>query len=273
MRKHIVLAVAFVCALITSGAANLTWAGCAHCGGPGVAQYDAGCADCGACGAPCGHCRHCGQHLLAVPVKAVKWVLRTLGGGCPCGGCDPEVYWGPFCCEQNQCDRCGNHIGGMPMRSYSGYADGGMSYAPMEAAPRAGCNCHRGSVSQASPTAVRSYAPRPASDDGYAAYPGEVRRAPASNHSGGRNVQASYVADPRYSAAKRAAAATPRYAPAPSEGPRLALPSANVVLPPGASRDMFQPRLISVTDRVVKPAAASSDVPLNAQRAEPEIER
>lgn len=94
-----------VLALMGLGATS--WAqgpGCGCGGAPSDAPCAVGCAGpcgCGPCGSPCG------LHVLA----PIRFVLRTLGAGLHCDGCDCERYW-PGChrgCDP--CDRCGRWVG------------------------------------------------------------------------------------------------------------------------------------------------------------------
>jgi hypothetical protein len=193
----------------------------------------------------------------------MKWVIQAVVVGCPCG-CDQEVYWGDYCgSECEPCDHCGNFIGGGPVDYSSQPVEGG--YVPqsgmMVQPTQAPCNCNHGGVSQSDyrysrqTVAVRQ------------AQPSYATRYPAASDQGWRPVRnsqavpASYASDTRYASYQRPVpsvqpSAQPRYTsepsveqtPAYSQSPRYSGES---------SPDMFRPRLISVTDRVVKPAEAA----------------
>jgi hypothetical protein len=230
MRRVVFLIVTLGTTMFWLGAADVANAICHHCLG-----RSGGCAECGGVSSTCGDCGECGsctrQHECCLnPVKAVKAVLRFLGGSCACGGCDQEVYWGPYQRECDPCDRCGNHGSG-PVSSYRS-----SSYVPqgevIQSAPSGGCNCDKGRVSQ-------SMSSRPTSSY-VTTKPSGVRYETTATR-----LTSSYATTKSSGARSEANASRPRSS---SQGSYASRSSA----------DPYAPRLISVTDEVVRPAAPAA---------------
>ena len=263
MRKQFALGIIVGCAIAIAGYAQVSQAGCCgDCGQPCVTCCDPCCPP--PCGCPGGPVRSCVGDILHAPFDVAKWALRVIGGGCPCGGCDQEIYWGDYCPEP---DPCCNHCGGCGQKgpSYGAPVEGGVApHSGMIIDPTpAPCNCNQGGVTRSSYPASRQQATvvrqSPAR---YASYPTQSER-PTTSASAPRTLPVSYSSDPRYSASQRYSS-SPRYSQGPSysEAPRYTGSTS------GTSADMYRPRLISVTDRVVTPAGAPT-----ATAATPEIER
>jgi hypothetical protein len=156
--------------------------------------------------------------------------------------------------------------------SYGPPMEGGIapqSGMMVDPAPAAPCNCNRGGVSRSNYPAVQQQTTTVVrqSPTRYASYPAPSDRTVASS-AAPRMLPASYASEPRYSASQRAISASrttvqPTYTvqPTPVQAPSYSQSS-------GYSPDMFRPRLISVTDRVVTPAGGAT-----ATAAAPEIER
>jgi hypothetical protein len=222
MRQVVFLILTVGTTLLWLGSAE-TASACRHCQG-----HSTGCSECGEVSGDCGDCGSaCPRHhdCCLNPMKAVKAVLRVLGGSCACGGCDPNVYWGPYEPECDPCDRCGNHRSG-PVSSYRSSSYVPQSYVPqgevIHSAPSGGCNCDKGRVSQ-------SVAPRPSSS--YAA-----------SRSSGVRYETTATRSRTPSQGSNYASRSP------SQGTYASRSSA----------DPYAPRLISVTDEVVRPAAPAA---------------
>ena len=223
--------------------------------GPEAGPYGDGCCD--DCGGPtCRH--HCG--IVRGPLSCVFALFRTGAyRGCgPCesrGGCG-ERYWGdwygdpPECrdpCDAwgnftgGGCARCGGY-GGEPVAPMPGpYDDAGMAPPPdgIRMAPQpGGCrNCGQG---------------------GYAARSFNGSRPPA------QYASSSPYAARRYTSTQRGSApyASAPYASAPyASSPHGSSPNASAAYASGR----HAPRVLSTTDRVVKPATAEQQVPHLAQ--------
>ena len=215
------------------------------CRGPVVGPYGDGCCD--DCGGPtCRH--HCG--IVRGPLTFV-FALFGAGAyrGCgPCGGCGGcgDRYWGdwygdpPECCDP--CDAWGNFTGG-------GY--GGVPPAPMP-----GSYDDAGMAPQ--PGGVRMAAPQPGGcrncgQGGYTSRSYSGSRPPAQYSSSSPYASGSYASTPRASA---------------PYGPRQYTSSQNGSSAYASGR--YAPRVLSTTDRVVKPATAQQ-TPHLAEPQRPDV--
>jgi len=198
---------------------------------------------CGGCDATCdrGGCGGCG-HGCFRPLAPVAWVVRLLGCSWPCGGCDHESYWGDF--YSNMPDRCepcdchGNWIG----RGRCG-CDGGGGCG-------GGCGCADGYATQTAPVAeqaiVSQQVPQPIAAQ-HAAVAKSVAKYPARS-----NAPAAYAAKPVSQSpyATRTTTGRTTTARAPSVDSRSSY---------YAGGNVPQPRILSVPDRVVKPATVAAE--------------
>lgn len=196
----------------------------------------AGAYDCDAgpaCGSCCGGC----YQGCFNPLAPVGWALRVLGVGCSCGGCDRERYWGEWHGGCDPCDPCGNFVGaGRVSRApWFGYGSRGCSDcgpggsvsefdggAPlsMRASPSGQpCNCNKGSISQSQYRTPSKYASQGSASRSSSKYASHPSAVPQKGY---------YTSRPSSSVAQRDA------------------------------HDPYSPKLLSVTDRVVKPASAES---------------
>jgi hypothetical protein len=216
------------------------------CRGPLVGPCGDGCCD--DCGGPtCRH--HCG--IIRGPLTLVFALFGAGAYRCgPCGGCG-ERYWGdwygdpPECCDP--CDSWGNFTGGSS--NYGDYAG-----APLVPTP----GPYDDADTALPPGGVRMAPPQPGGcrncgQGGHAArsYPGW--RPPAQYSSSSPNASGSYASTPRSSA---------------PYGPRQHTSSQHG--PSAYASGRYAPRVLSTTDRVVKPATAQQ-TPHLAEPLRPDV--
>jgi len=244
MKRAVFLSLAMAWLAASTGCCGGFAARCGYGCGPGsvcdgcvepAASCGEGCGGCcDGCDATC-DCGGCG-HGCFRPLAPVAWVLRVLGCSWPCGGCDHESYWGDFYsnmpdrCEP--CDRQGNWIG----RGRCGWGGG----------CGGGCtDCYAGqTVPMPEQAVVSQQVPQPV-----AAQNVSVPKS-ASKYSSRSSAPAAYASKPVSQSpyASRATSGRPTLARTPSVDGRTSYSGGGSIPPP---------RIISVTDRVVKPATVA----------------
>lgn len=234
-------------------------ANCTDCGGCGSPFCTSGCGPCDvACGPcevvdDCGPCEVGGGYSpygpdcgYCGPGGVLSFVGRVLGLSWPCGGCSSDVYYGDFhsyppdCCDP--CDRCGN---------WTGYAGEPIVDHPLADVPRGHYAPRGSSVATRSPGLLREWA-GPAPQPQMAQPQQVVRSAPAQPAP--RVVQQTQAARPTATRTAQATRMVRSAPPVQSSGNMRALASGPMPSPPHS--DVYPPKLISVTDEVVKPATA-----------------
>ena len=198
-------------------------AACGSCAGPAVESCGGSCGG-GGCDITCDE-GNCGRGCFN-PLAPLGWVVRLLGCGCPCGGCDRESYWGDFYSDppacHEPCDRQGNWQGRGCGCGGDGYSVKGNyitdeGLARSVAQPPLSNQTVSTKAGSRYPTQTPQYAPK------------SVAKSPYISQSGAARASGSRSAMVQNQGSSGAVGAVP------------------------------PPKLISVTDRVVKPATTAAE--------------